>query len=192
MSDAPRPTTAQLRDELRRVRSSSRKRHVLAGILGGLVVVMAAGTLIATMFFPVLQVFGSSMEPTLAEGDFVVCSRTADFSRGDLVAFYYNNKVLIKRVIGLPGQHVLINEEGSVYVDGELLDEPYVRDKALGDCDLTFPFEVPEGRLFVMGDHRAASIDSRNSLIGCVGEDNLVGRLVVTTWPPSRWAMLGS
>lgn len=192
MSDAPRPTTAQLRDELRRVRSSSRKRHVLAGILGGLVVVMAAGTLIATMFFPVLQVFGSSMEPTLAEGDFVVCSRTADFSRGDLVAFYYNNKVLIKRVIGLPGQHVLINEEGSVYVDGKLLDEPYVRDKALGDCDLTFPFEVPEGRLFVMGDHRAASIDSRNSLIGCVGEDNLVGRLVVTTWPPSRWAMLGS
>lgn len=192
MSDAPRPTTAQLRDELRRVRSSSRKRHVLAGILGGLVVVMAAGTLIATMFFPVLQVFGSSMEPTLAEGDFVVCSRTADFSRGDLVAFYYNNKVLIKRVIGLPGQHVLINEEGSVYVDGELLDEPYVRDKALGDCDLTFPFEVPEGRLFVMGDHRTASIDSRNSLIGCVGEDNLVGRLVVTTWPPSRWAMLGS
>lgn len=191
MSDEPRPTTAQLKDELRRVRSSSRKRRMLAGILGGLVVVMAAGVLIATMFFPVLQVFGSSMEPTLAEGDFVVCSRTTDFSRGDLVAFYYNNKVLVKRVIGLPGQHVLIDEDGSVYVNGELLDEPYVRDKALGDCDLTFPFEVPEGRLFVMGDHRAASVDSRNSLIGCVGEDNLVGRLVVTAWPPSRWTVLG-
>ena len=192
MSDAPRPTTAQLKDELRRVRSSSRKRRTIAGILGGLVVVMAAGALVATMFFPVLQVFGSSMEPTLAEGDLVVCSRTADFARGDLVAFYYNNKVLIKRVVGLSGQHVLIDEEGDVYVDGKLLDEPYVQDKALGDCDLTFPFEVPEGRLFVMGDHRVASIDSRNSLIGCVGEDNLVGRLVVTTWPPSRWAMLGS
>ncbi len=186
----PLPNTAALRQELGRVRHVSRRRRMLAGILGALTVVMAAGALVATMLFPVLQVFGSSMEPTLSEGDFVVCLRTSDFSRGDLAAFYYNNKVLIKRVIGLPGEQVLINEAGDVYVNGELLQESYVQDKALGDCDLTFPFEVPEGRLFVMGDHRATSVDSRNSVIGCVGEENLVGRLMFTAWPPVRWALL--
>ena len=191
--DVPRslPSTDALRQELGRMRRAARSRRMLAGILGAVLVVMAVGALVATLVFPVLQVFGSSMEPTLSEGDFVVCLRTSDFSRGDLAAFYYNNKVLIKRVIGLPGEQVLINEAGDVYVNGELLQESYVQDKALGDCDLTFPFEVPEGRLFVMGDHRATSVDSRNSVIGCVGEDNLVGRLVVTAWPPTRWALLG-
>ena len=191
--DVPRslPSTDALRQELGRVRRAARSRRMLAGILGAVLVVMAVGALVATLVFPVLQVFGSSMEPTLSEGDFVVCLRTSDFSRGDLAAFYYNNKVLIKRVIGLPGEQVLINEAGDVYVNGELLQESYVQDRAIGDCDLTFPFEVPEGRLFVMGDHRATSVDSRNSVIGCVGEDNLVGRLVVTAWPPTRWALLG-
>ena len=139
--------------------------------------------LVATIWMPVLQIYGASMTPTLEEGDVVISIKGADFAPGDLVAFYMGNKILVKRCIAGPGQWVNLDAEGNVFVDGKLLDEPYLTEKALGECDLEFPYQVPENRYFCMGDHRSTSVDSRSSAVGCVSDEQIVGKIVFRVWP---------
>ena len=184
------PTLEQLTAELERENYKRRFGRVLRSTLFTLVVVAAAAVLVATVWMPVLQIYGSSMTPTLNEGEIVVSVKGSDFEPGDLVAFYLGNKILVKRCIAGPGQWVDINENGDVFVDGELLDEPYLTEKALGECDQSFPYQVPESRFFCMGDHRATSVDSRHSAVGCVAEEQIVGKIVFRVWPLSGFGAL--
>ena len=184
------PTLEQLTAELARENYKRRFGRVLRSTLFTLVVVAAAAVLVATIWMPVLQIYGSSMTPTLNEGEIVVSVKGSDFEPGDLVAFYWGNKILVKRCIAGPGQWVDINENGDVFVDGELLDEPYLTEKALGECDQSFPYQVPESRFFCMGDHRATSVDSRHSAVGCVAEEQIVGKIVFRVWPLSGFGAL--
>jgi signal peptidase I len=149
--------------------------------------VAALAVLVATLWLPVLQIYGTSMAPTLNDGEVVVSLKSGTFNTGDVIAFYYNNKILVKRVIAGPGDWVDIKDDGTVYVNDVELDEPYVVEKALGDCNITLPYQVPESRVFVMGDHRSVSIDSRNTAVGCVSEEQIVGRLVMRLWPLSQF-----
>ena len=184
------PTLEQLTAELAREDYKRRFGRVLRSTLFTLVVVAAAAVLVATIWMPVLQIYGSSLTPTLNEGEIVVSVKGSDFEPGDLVAFYLGNKILVKRCIAGPGQWVDINENGDVFVDGELLDEPYLTEKALGECDQSFPYQVPESRFFCMGDHRATSVDSRHSAVGCVAEEQIVGKIVFRVWPLSGFGAL--
>lgn len=179
------PTLDQLRAELKRERYRQSYGRTLLGTVNTLIVVAAIAVLVATLLLPVLQIYGSSMTPTLQSGDIVVSLKDTDFARGDMVAFYYNNKILVKRVIGMPGEWVDIDDDGNVYVNNILLDEPYLPEgsKALGECDITLPYQIPDGRVFVMGDHRSVSVDSRSTSVGCVAEEQLVGKLVFRVWP---------
>lgn len=177
------PGLDSLRAELNRVRYRQRYHSVVRSTVYILFMVAAAAVLVATMLLPVLRIYGSSMTPTLCEGDIVVSLKTMDFERGDIISFYYNNKMLVKRVIAFSGEWVNIDEEGNVFVDGQLLDEPYIGEKALGECDIEMPYQVPDGRLFVMGDHRATSADSRTTTVGCVMEEQIVGRIIYRVWP---------
>ena len=179
------PSEKQLEAELARVRYHQRYRTVLRSTICTLIVVAAMAVLVATIWMPVLQIYGSSMTPTLSEGDIVVCLKTSDIKRGDLVAFYLGNKLLVKRCIALPGQTVDIDADGNVTLDGELLDEPYVTEKSLGDCNIALPYQVPDNRYFCMGDHRKTSVDSRNTAVGCVTEEQIVGKIVFRVWPLS-------
>lgn len=177
------PTVGQLSAELERVRYKKRYKRVLKSTVYTLVVVAAVAVLVATIWMPVLQIYGASMTPTLCEGDIVVSVKGSDFEPGDLVAFYLGNKILVKRCIAGPGQWVDIDEEGNVYVDGELLDEPYLTEKALGDCDIALPYQVPDNRYFCMGDHRSTSVDSRSTTVGGVSDEQIVGKIVFRVWP---------
>jgi signal peptidase I len=182
------PTSKELEEELHRVKYRKRFRSVLRSTIYTLVTVAAIAVLVATLLLPVLQIYGSSMTPTLTDRDIVVTVKTSEFESGDVVAFYYNNKILVKRVIARAGEWVSITPEGDVYVGktvGEmaLLEEPYLAEKAFGDCDIEFPYQVPESRVFVMGDHRSVSVDSRNTAVGCVAEEQLVSKLVFRVWP---------
>ena len=180
------PTLSQLEAELARERYKVRYRKVLRSTIYALIVVAAAAVLIATIWMPVLRIYGSSMDPTLKEGDVVVALKGSDFEAGDLVAFYLGNKILVKRCIAYAGQWVDIDEDGKVYVDGQLLEEPYLKEKALGDCNIKLPYQVPENRIFCMGDHRSTSVDSRNTTVGCVAEEQVVGKIVFRAWPFTR------
>ena len=177
------PSVSQLEEELKRVRYRSRYNSVLRSTIFILITVAAIAVLVATLFLPVLQIYGSSMTPSLSEGDIVVSVKGFDFKQGDIVSFYYNNKILVKRVIAFAGDWVDIDEVGNVYVNGVPLDEPYLTEKAFGECDIELPYQVPDGRVFVCGDHRSTSIDSRSSAIGCVSEEQVVGRIVFRVWP---------
>lgn len=177
------PTTAQVRAELESERRHIRYRQTLRSTTYTLVVVAAIAVLVATLWLPILQTYGSSMNPTLTEGDIVVSIKGTEFEQGDLVVFYYGAKILVKRYIAGPGQWVDIDEDGNVYVDGELLDEPYLNEKALGEVEITMPYQVPDGRIFVLGDHRSTSVDSRNSAVGCIADEDIVGRIVFRVWP---------
>ena len=177
------PTREQLQAELERERYKKRYGSVLRSTVFTLVVVAAIAVLIATLLLPVLQIYGSSMTPTLNEGDIVVSLKGGDFQRGNLVAFYVGNKILVKRCIAGPGQWVDIDSSGNVSVDGEPLEEPYLTEKALGDSDIAYPYQVPESRYFCMGDHRSTSVDSRNTAVGCVAEEQIVGKIVFCVWP---------
>ena len=179
------PSVQELERELQRERYRIRFRSTLRSTVCALITVAAVAVLVATLLLPVLQIYGSSMTPTLTDGDIVLSLKEADFQRQDIIAFYYNNKILVKRVIARAGEWVNIDEEGNVTVNGEPLEEPYVMDKSLGECDIQLPYQVPEGRLFVMGDHRSVSVDSRSSAVGCVAEEQIVGKLIFRIWPIS-------
>ena len=177
------PTRSQLEQELEREKYRRRYGKTLRSTVYTLITVAAVAVLVATIWMPVLQIYGGSMSPTLQDGDIVVSLKSADFDSGDVVAFYYNNKILVKRVIASSGQWVDIKEDGTVYVDGQPLDEPYLEEKAFGDCNIELPYQVPDERVFVMGDHRSVSVDSRNTEVGCVSQEQIVGRIVFRVWP---------
>lgn len=184
------PEIDQLRAELKRVRYRSRYRSILRSTVYTLIVVAAVAVLVATIWMPVLRIYGASMTPTLDVGEIVVSVKGSEFAPGDLVAFYIGNKILVKRCIAGPGQWVDIDEDGNVYVDGKLLEEPYLAEKALGDCNINLPYQVPENRYFCMGDHRATSVDSRTTEIGCIAEEQIVGKIVFRVWPLERFGVL--
>lgn len=181
-----RPSTGQLEAELKRVRYRSRYRSVLRSTVYTLVVVAAAAVLVATLWLPVLQIYGSSMTPTLQDGEIIFSVRTSELEQGEIIAFYYNNKILVKRVICGPGDWIDMDGEGTVYINGVRLEEPYLTEKALGDCNIDLPFQVPDGKVFVMGDHRATSVDSRNTAVGCVAQEQIVGKIIFRIWPLGR------
>ena len=178
-----RPTRAQLEELAGSIKYRSRFRHSLMETIFTLVTVAAVAVLIAVLLLPVLQIYGTSMSPSLEEGNIVVSLKGGTFETGDVVAFYYNNKILVKRVIANAGDWVDIDEKGNVFVNNVQLDEPYVSELAFGDCNIELPYQVPESRVFVMGDHRSVSIDSRNTAVGCVAEEQIVGRIVYCVWP---------
>lgn len=173
----------QLEEELKRATYKKRYWHMLRSTISILIVVAAIAVLISNLFLPILRIYGSSMTPTLANGNIVTAIRYGDYDRGDVIAFYYNNKILVKRVIGLPGEQVDIDENGNVSINGEPLEEPYLEETALGECDIELPYQVPDGRYFVIGDHRSVSSDSRSSQVGCISEEQIIGKLFLRIWP---------
>lgn len=177
------PTVEQLEAELKRETYRRRYSSVLRSTVYTLITVAAAAVLVATLILPVLRIYGTSMRPTMTDGDIVISVKGADFERGDVIAFWFNNKILVKRVIAQSGEWVDIDADGNVSINGKLLNESYLMEKALGECDITLPYQVPDGRIFVLGDHRATSSDSRSSAVGCVAEEQIVGRLVFRVWP---------
>lgn len=180
-----------LQQELKRERYKRRFRRLLRSTVNALIVVAAIAALIATLVLPVLQIAGTSMEPNLNDGDIVLLVKTGNLETGDLCAFYYSNKILIKRIIGTPGDYLWINPDGTVYLNGSELQEPYVSEKALGECDVEFPYQVPENSYFMLGDHRDTSIDSRSSVIGCISEDQIIGKILFKVWPLNEFKLLG-
>lgn len=177
------PSSEELEQELKRERYKSKYRKTLKSTIFALITASAAAVLVATLWLPVLQIYGASMTPTLQEGEIVVSVKMKEMKPGDVIAFYYGNKVLIKRYIAGPGSWVDIREDGTVLVDDVVLEEPYLQEKALGICDLEFPYQVPEGSYFLMGDQRATSVDSRHSTVGCISGEEIVGKIVYRVWP---------
>lgn len=177
------PSLEAIEAELEKAQYRKRYSRVLRSTLFSLIVVAAVAVLVAMLILPVLQISGTSMTETLQDGDIVIAVNNSSFRTGDVIAFYYNNDTLVKRVIANAGDWVDIDEEGNVTVNGNPLEEPYVSEKALGECDIELPYQVPDGKIFVMGDHRATSIDSRNTAVGCVGKELIVGRIVFRVWP---------
>lgn len=177
------PDVNQLEAELSRTRHRERYGKVLRSTIYSLIVVAAAAVLVATLWMPVLRTYGSSMTPTIEDGNIIVAWKGSKFRTGDLLAFYADNKLLVKRVIAAPGEWVRIDDDGTVYVNDVEIDEPYVSEKALGNCNIEFPYQVPESQWFVMGDHRSTSSDSRNTAVGCVTMERVVGVVLFRVWP---------
>lgn len=184
------PEISQLEAELKRERYRHRYGRALKSTIYALITVAAVAVLVAVLLLPVLKIYGNSMTNTLHDGDIVVSVKGADFKTGDIIAFYYNNKILVKRVIAAPGEWVDIDGDGNVFVNGELLEEDYVNEKALGDCDIELPYQVPDEKLFVMGDHRSTSVDSRSTTVGCVAEEQAVGKILFRVWPLSDFGAI--
>lgn len=180
------PSLSEIQRERKRIRRKEYYRKALRGTVSVLLVVAAVAVLIATLFLPILQISGDSMSPTLEHDEIVVLLKTKKFERGDLIGFYYQGKILLKRVIALPEDEVAIDADGNVYVNGELLEEPYVTQKELGDCDLEFPYKVPGTSYFVMGDRRSNSVDSRISAVGAISQEDIIGKVFIRVWPFSR------
>ena len=184
------PNTAELEEAVKRDRYYHRFRNMVTSTFLTLVVVAAATVLVAVLFLPVLRIYGKSMRGTLDNGDIVVSVKSSNMKTGDVVAFYYNNNILVKRVIAGPGDWVDIDKDGNVFVNHEKLEEPYLDDKAYGETNIELPYQVPENRIFVLGDHRSVSIDSRSTSVGCVAEDQIVGELVFCVWPFSNLGLI--
>ncbi|MBQ3215484.1 MAG: signal peptidase I [Oscillospiraceae bacterium] len=184
------PSAESIQAELKRERNRIRYKRILRSTAYALILVAAVAVLIASLILPVLQISGTSMEPNLNNGDIVVLLKTQKLQRGDLCGFSYSNKILIKRVVGLPGDVIVIDADGTVFLNGEPLDEPYISEKGLGECDLEFPYEVPEDTYFLMGDHRATSIDSRSSVIGSVKREQIVGKIFLKVWPLKEFSFV--
>ena len=177
------PTAEQLDSEVKQVRYHKDFMKVLKNTVSSLIVVASVAVLVAILLLPVLRVTGSSMSPTLKNDELVICSKRSNFKSGDMVAFYYNNKILLKRVIGIEGDIIDIKEDGTVYVNGTELDESYVNEKSLGICDIKLPYQVPDNRIFVMGDNRSVSVDSRSTTVGCIADEYVIGRVIFRLWP---------
>lgn len=184
------PTLEQLEEELRREQNKNSIRRMMRNTVFFLVVVAAAAVLMEVLFLPTVKIEGRSMEGTLRDGELVMVKKGTAYSVGDIVAFHYNNEILVKRVIGLAGDCVEMDEEGTVSVNGEELGEPYVAEKSYGECDITFPCRIPEGEMFVLGDNRPLSVDSRNSRMGCVSRDKVIGKVVARIWPVRKIGFL--
>lgn len=176
-------TVAQIEKELKRETYKSKYIKILMSTIYSLIIVASISALVATLVMPVLQISGSSMTPTFHEGEIVISVKTKNLKAGDIIAFYHGNKILVKRVIAGAGNWVNISEEGNVYINGEILNEPYIDEHFLGDHDIEFPYQVPDGHWFVLGDHRTISIDSRNSEIGSIQQDDIVGKIIFRVWP---------
>ena len=179
-------TSQAVEKELDRMRYQKRFALTMRSTIFTLVVVAAIAILVAVLVMPVLRIYGRSMNDTLDEGDIVVSVKTGTFETGDVIAFYYNNKILVKRVIGQAGDWIDIDTDGNVYVNNVPVDEPFLKEKAFGDCNITLPYQVPDERIFVMGDNRVSSVDSRNTAVGCVAEEQVVGKIVFRVWPLSK------
>lgn len=184
-------TSEEIARELNRVKYKERYGSTLKSTIYTLITVAAIAVLVATLLLPILQIYGTSMAPTLEDGDIVLTIKTSKFKTGDVIAFYYNNKILVKRVIGVSGDWISMDEDGDVTLNGNQLQEPYVVDKSIGECNIDFPYQVPEDKLFVMGDHRSVSIDSRSTTIGCISQEQIVGKLVFRLWPFDVWGAIG-
>ncbi|MBO6157799.1 MAG: signal peptidase I [Firmicutes bacterium] len=185
------PSIGQLEQEFARENRKKQVKGVLKSTLYILASVAAVVIILAMVFFPVLKIYGTSMTPTLDEGQYVLAAKGATFNQGDIIAFYYNNQILVKRVIAFPGDWVDVREDGTVIVNGEILKEDYLSEKHQGITDLNYPYQVPESTLFVMGDHRMTSVDSRSSSVGCIPEDNIVGKIFFRVWPIDHFNKVG-
>ncbi|MDD6279782.1 MAG: signal peptidase I [Acutalibacteraceae bacterium] len=183
------PTAKQLEAELKNIRYRREFIKILRNTVSSLLVVAAIAVLISMLFLPVLRVTGSSMTPTMQNDELIICSKRSNFKSGDIVAFYYNNKILLKRVIATAGDVINITEDGTVFVNGQALDEPYVNEKAFGECDIELPYQVPDNRIFVMGDHRSVSVDSRSTAVGCIADEYVIGKVIFRIWP---WESIGT
>ena len=184
------PSLKEIQTERKRIRRGTYYRQALRGTVSVLVVVAAIAVLITTLFLPILQISGDSMSPTLEHDEIVILFKSKEFTRGDLIGFYFQGKILLKRVIALPEEEVAIDAEGNVYVNGEILEESYVTDKGLGDCDLEFPYKVPGTSYFVLGDQRSNSVDSRNSVIGAISRDDIIGKVFLRVWPLAKFGLI--
>ena len=190
MENTQFPSAAEVEQELKREHYKRRYRQVLKSTIFALLTASAAAVLVATLWLPVLQIYGQSMTPTLSDGEIVFSVKSSQLEQGDVVAFYYNNKILIKRVIAGPGDWVFVDEDGSVYVNSYLLEEPYLSEKSFGLTDIELPYQVPDGKYFVMGDHRATSVDSRNAVVGCITVDQIVGKILFRVWPMEQFGFI--
>lgn len=184
------PPIDLLREELAREESRYGFRRTLLGVAGILVVIAAVAALVVTRMFVLIQINGNSMDPTLKEGEIVFLRQTKEIETGDVIGFYYGGRVLLKRVIGSAGDRIDIDKEGNVSVNGREIDEPYLTEKSLGKCELDFPYIVPDGMVFVLGDNRSVSIDSRIKAIGCVQEDQIAGKVIFRAWPAGRMGIM--
>ena len=184
------PTIDLLEGELKRTQYNRRYRRTLRTTIFSLLLVAAVAVIIAVLLLPVLQISSGSMENTLVDGDMVISLNNGKYETGDIIGFYYNNVVLIKRVIATSGDWVDIAEDGTVTVNGVVLDEPYVEEKALGECNIKLPYQVPQGKCFVLGDNRTESIDSRNTAVGCISNDVVLGKLLARIWPLKSFTLL--
>ena len=190
MENKEKINSAEKENELKREKYKTRYKKTLKSTVFALITAAAAAVLVATLWLPVLQIYGSSMEPTLHEGNIVVAVKDEDHEAGDVVAFYYGNKVLIKRYIAGPGQWVDIKEDGTITVDGEELREDYIEEKHFGICDLELPYQVPENSHFLVGDHRKTSVDSRHSSVGCITDEQMIGKIIAKVWPLNELGLI--
>lgn len=184
------PSLEEMEQEIARLKYKKSYGGALRSTVYSLAVVAAIAILVATLWMPVLQITGASMDPTLVDGQFVVALKNDDFEAGDITAFYYNNKILIKRVIASQGDWVDIDADGNVFVNGIQLEEPYLQEKSLGECNIDLPYQVPDGRIFVMGDDRAISLDSRTTAVGCISKEQVLGQVVFRVWPLNQMGSL--
>ncbi len=185
-------TTEELEEELNRQKYKFRYKKLLRSTIHILLVVVALSILISTLVFPVLKIYGESMESTLNSGDIVVCFKKSEYKHGDVVAFYYNNQVLVKRIVALSSDWVDIDNEGNLYINDKLIDEPYIESKSYGESDISYPYQVPEESYFVLGDKRENSVDSRNSLIGTITNEEIIGKIIFKVWPVEEFGIVNN